>query len=663
MMVCMFVISMAYIEPTKVQASTSRKTYTIDVGETLDLSCIVPSCTTRVKTSDSSVASVGNIDFSLANGGWKGDFTVTGRSEGTVIVTVCGVFNNTTYETYIINVKHSFDEGVLVTTADCVTDGEKVYTCYGCAYTKVVNLGKNHEVHAGKAVLNNVKEPSCDDGYTGDTVCSACGDIFSLGQSIPAIKNQHTLVSDFAVAPSCTETGLTEGSHCTECGKVLTEQKEIPATGHTIVIDQAVEPIKTTTGLTEGSHCSVCGIVLKKQEVIPIDLTGLSHGVFSRDTTISLDGVINNDIYIERGSTLTIDSNVTVNGNIYVFGTLRNRGGLAVNGTVNALHYGTMLSAGNYDYGYIYNSGRWKVTSLNITNSYLGISVPSVRHLWDEGAITKKATCGHAGEKTYTCTECGETKTESIPKLTTHTYDNGVITKKPTCKQTGVKTYKCTSCDVKKVETLAKTQHVYKQQVKKATINTDGYRVDKCTTCEVTKNKVVIRKVNNISLSKVAYEYTNKEIKPSVIIKDSAKKAISNSQYNVSYKNNKNVGTATVIINFKGNYSGTVTKTFKINPKATTINKLTASSKGFTVAWKKQNQQTDGYQIQYATDKSFKRNVGTVSVNKNSATSQKVTKLKPKTKYYVRIRTFKKVNGSMFYSDWKTYSKVVTTNK
>lgn len=126
--------------------------------------------------------------------------------------------------------------------------------------------------------------------------------------SIDGDPKTHTPVTDAAVAPTCTETGLTEGSHCSHCGKVLTAQtvipttehawdegtvttpasctepgaktltctackatktETIPATGHTEVTDEAVTPTCTTPGKTEGKHCDVCGEVLTPQEELP----------------------------------------------------------------------------------------------------------------------------------------------------------------------------------------------------------------------------------------------------------------------------------------------------------------------------------------------------------------------------------------------------------
>ncbi len=79
----------------------------------------------------------------------------------------------------------------------------------------------------------------------------------------------HNEVIDEAVPASCTETGLTEGSHCDVCGEVIVAQEEIPALGHTEVVDEAVPASCTTDGLTEGKHCDACGEVLVAQEEIP----------------------------------------------------------------------------------------------------------------------------------------------------------------------------------------------------------------------------------------------------------------------------------------------------------------------------------------------------------------------------------------------------------
>ncbi|MGN1420474.1 MAG: fibronectin type III domain-containing protein [Eubacterium sp.] len=112
-------------------------------------------------------------------------------------------------------------------------------------------------------------------------------------------------------------------------------------------------------------------------------------------------------------------------------------------------------------------------------------------------------------------------------------------------------------------------------------------------------------------------------------------------------------------ITFKGNYSGTKTLYFTIKPKSTSISSLSAGSKKFTVKWKKQSTQTTGYQVQYSTSSKFKR-AKTVTVSKNSTTSETISKLKSKKKYYVRVRTYKVVNGTKYYSSWSKVKSVKT---
>ena len=111
----------------------------------------------------------------------------------------------------------------------------------------------------------------------------------------------------------------------------------------------------------------------------------------------------------------------------------------------------------------------------------------------------------------------------------------------------------------------------------------------------------------------------------------------------------------------KGNYTGTKTLYFTIKPKATSISSVSAGSKKFTVKWKKQSTQVTGYQIQYSTSSKFSK-AKTVTVSKNKTTSKTVSKLKAKKKYYVRVRTYKTVGKTKYYSSWSS-AKSVTTKK
>ena len=106
-------------------------------------------------------------------------------------------------------------------------------------------------------------------------------------------------------------------------------------------------------------------------------------------------------------------------------------------------------------------------------------------HDWDKGKVTTEATCKNTGVKTYTCNNCGETKTEGIP-VTDHIWDNGKVTTKPSCITPGVKTYTCTVCQKTKTEEIPATghQHTEVRNVKEATCTKEGYTGDTyCTDC------------------------------------------------------------------------------------------------------------------------------------------------------------------------------------
>lgn len=198
--------------------------------------------------------------------------------------------------------------------------------------------------------------------------------------------------------------------------------------------------------------------------------------------------------------------------------------------------------------------------------------------------------------------------------------------------------------------------HTKVRTVTKATINKNGKIVTTCSVCKKTLSTKIIPKISSVKLSNSTFTYNGKTIKPLVIVKDSKGKKINNSNYTVAYsKGLKNVGNYKVTIKFKVNYSGTVNKTFTIIPKSTTLTNLSSSKKKVKVKWKKQVSQTNGYQLQYSLHSNFK-SAKLLNVTSNKATSKSISNLKSKKKYYVRIRTYKKVKvkgkSTKLYSTW-----------
>ena len=219
-----------------------------------------------------------------------------------------------------------------------------------------------------------------------------------------------------------------------------------------------------------------------------------------------------------------------------------------------------------------------------------------------------------------------------------------------------VKTVKYNVCD----------GHVYKNSVTKATTSANGSIVKKCKYCDAVKtgSKTIINKIKTVKLSKTTYTYDGKVKKPTVTVYDSKGNKIAASNYTVTYPSGrKNVGQYKVKIVFKNNYKGTVYKTFTIKPKATSISSISRGTKKFTVKWKKQSTQTTGYQIRYSTSSSFK-SYNTKTISSNKTTSATVKSLKAGKKYYVKVRTYKKVkvNGeyTKIYSAWSSVKTVTT---
>lgn len=96
-----------------------------------------------------------------------------------------------------------------------------------------------------------------------------------------------------------------------------------------------------------------------------------------------------------------------------------------------------------------------------------------------------------------------------------------------------------------------------------------------------------------------------------------------------------------------------------VKPKKTSIKKLSKGKKKFTVTWAKVSG-VKGYQIQYSTDKKFEKNNKSVTITKQKTTKATIKKLKSKKKYYVRVRTYKTVNGKKVYSSWSKVKSVKT---
>ena len=171
------------------------------------------------------------------------------------------------------------------------------------------------------------------------------------------------------------------------------------------------------------------------------------------------------------------------------------------------------------------------------------------------------------------------------------------------------------------------------------------------------KNASVLQITPAVTLSKDSFTYNGKVRKPSVTVKDGAT-VLGASDYSVTFDEGcREVGAYKVTVTMRGNYKGSKTAAFKILPKGSSITKLTAKEDELTVKWKKQKQQTTGYQIQYAADRSFK-DIKTITVKDTDQTERVIRNLTGGKKYYVRMRTYKKSGSGTYCSKWSAVKAV-----
>ena len=136
-----------------------------------------------------------------------------------------------------------------------------------------------------------------------------------------------------------------------------------------------------------------------------------------------------------------------------------------------------------------------------------------ISHKWDAGVVTKEPTYTSTGTKKYTCTNCGETKTETIAKLvcTSHVWDGGKVVTAPTYKTEGTKKYTCKNCGETKTETIAKlvcTSHVWDAGVvtKKPTYTSAGTKEYTCVNCGTTKtSSIAMLKLSKVTVKTAVY--------------------------------------------------------------------------------------------------------------------------------------------------------------
>ena len=234
------------------------------------------------------------------------------------------------------------------------------------------------------------KEPTCTEEGIGTYTAGFEHKIF-WGQTkdvkIPALGHDYKEVEGTAIKPTCTEDGKEADQQCSRC-KDLIKGKVIPALGHKEEMIPAVDPTCTKDGFTEGKKCSVCGALLEEPKVVP----ALGHDWDDPTYTWSEDNAqVTAECVCKRDSSHVITETVDTELTVTKKPTCTEDGfGTYTAGFINKIFWGQTKEA----------------------------AIPATGHSWDQGVVTTPPTTTAEGVKTYTCTACGATRTETIPKLT-----------------------------------------------------------------------------------------------------------------------------------------------------------------------------------------------------------------------------------------------------
>lgn len=513
------------------------------------------------------------------------------------------------------------DEYTIDIPANCKQDGEKSRHCKKCNERNYIKKIKYIGGHAWGS-LEDIKVPTCTEKGQQVRTCSVCGkEMYIYPDALG-----HDWSSEYTIdtKPTCTENGG-KSIHCQRCSETK-DNEVISALGHTW---NEGDTIKAATCEGEGEqayHCTVCG--QDKTEIIPA--TG--H-VWDENYTVN------------KAATCT-------------------------------------------------EEGLESIHCQNCEKTKDSKTIAALGHNWDKGEIIKAATCEGEGEQTYHCTVCGQDKIETIP-ATGHVWnENYTVDKAATCTEDGLKSIHCKKCAktehvtvipmknhtavddpmidatcettgltkgshcsvcgqvIVAQKNIAKKAHVYEKTVSKATVSRNGLVTVKCKNCGVVSSKTVVYHPKTVKINRTSFVYNGRKQTPKITVVGADGKTIASSNYTLRYSAGcTKVGIYKVMIAFKGNYNGSITKTFTIVPKKTKLVSMTPKKGNLIIKWARQTAQVTGYQIQYATKSNF-AGAKTITVTKNTIASKTLTKLTSKKKYYVRIRTYKKVSGKNYVSEW-----------
>ena len=517
---------------------------------------------------------------------------------------------------------HSYGNSVVTKQPTCTSEGTAIKTCTKCNATVTETIAKLSHSYTATVVA-----PTCTaNGYTLHK-CSVCGT--SYKDSTTKATGHSYGNSVVTKQPTCTSAG-TAIKTCTKCNATVTET--IPKTSHKYA-DTVVAPTCTTNGYTL-HKCSVCGTSYKDNTT---KATGHSYGnsVVTKQPTCTSEGTA---IKTCTKCNATVTEKLPAKGHTAV---------------TDKGYPATCTTAGKTDGSHC-----------SVCNTVIKVQtvINATGHKSSGWIVDKAASIGVKGSKHKECTVCKKVlETAEIPALSRISISKASVTLSTStyaydgkAKKPGV-TVKLNGKTLKNgTDYTVSYSNNTKVGTAKVTITGKGNYTGLVSKTYSIKNNFKKATVSGISTK----AFTGKNITQSITVKYNGKTLKNGTDYTVSYSNNKNIGTATVKITGKGSYTGTITKTFKINPAKQEIQKLTAKSKAFFVDWAQKGSAT-GYEIQYATNSKF-TSAKKVTITNNKTDTKTISKLSGKKKYYVRVRSYTTVKGTKYYGAWSSVKNVTT---
>ena len=575
-----------------------------------------------VEFSDRSMVSVNKLE-NYANDIRR----ITFKNGGSLTVKIYPTYNPSVAKTYKLTcgcTSHTYGSAVITKQPTCTSEGTKTKTCTQCGATVTETIAK-----LSHSYTTTVVAPTCTaDGYTLHK-CSVCGTSYKDNTTKATGHSYGNSV--VTKQPTCTSEG-TKIKTCTKCNATVTET--IAKTSHKYA-DTVVAPTCTTDGYTL-HKCSVCGTSYKDNTT---KATGHSYGnsVVTKQPTCTSEGTA---IKTCTKCNATVTEKLPAKGHTAV---------------TDKGYPATCTTAGKTDGSHC-----------SVCNTVIKVQavIYATGHKSSGWIVDKAASIGVKGSKHKECTVCKKVlETAEIPALSRISISKASVTLSTStyaydgkAKKPGV-TVKLNGKTLKNgTDYTVSYSNNTKVGTAKVTITGKGNYTGLVSKTYSIKNNFKKATVSGISTK----AFTGKNITQSITVKYNGKTLKNGTDYTVSYSNNKNIGTATVKITGKGSYTGTITKTFKINPAKQEIQKLTAKSKAFFVDWAQKGSAT-GYEIQYATNSKF-TSAKKVTITNNKTDTKTISKLSGKKKYYVRVRSYTTVKGTKYYGAWSA-SKSVTTKK